>query len=167
MKEKNYANNKRRPNHPFSGTTLAKRRHLPLVDLYNRDKEVVGLAGYIKGLTVISIVPDINTKTCDIQTNRFAALAKEKNYPILTISYNDPTDITNWCHANNVDMTYLSDQAGHFAKASGLEMVENGKLARTVLLVDDDNQIQYIEIVADMRDEPNYDAVLAAADQLI
>ena len=46
-------------------------------------------------------------------------------------------------------------------------MVENGKLARTVLLVDDANQIQYIEIVADMRDEPNYDAVLAAADQLI
>jgi len=85
----------------------------------------------------------------------------------LTISFNDPTDITNWCHANNVDMTYLSDQAGHFAKASGLEMVENGKLARTVLLVDDANQIQYIEIVADMRDEPNYDAVLAAADQLI
>jgi hypothetical protein len=41
---------------------------------------------------------------------------KEKNYPILTISFNDPADITNWCQVNNVDMTYLSDQAGHFAK---------------------------------------------------
>lgn len=151
----------------LAGQPLQKGDRLPLVDLYNRDKEVVQLDNYIKGLTVISIVPDINTKTCDIQTKRFATLAKEKNYPILTISFNDPTDITNWCHANNVDMTYLSDQAGHFAKASGLEMVENGKLARTVLLVDDANQIQYIEIVADMRDEPNYDAVLAAADQLI
>lgn len=151
----------------LAGQPLQKGDQLPLVDLYNRDKEVVRLADYIKGLTVISIVPDINTKTCDIQTNRFAALAKEKNYPILTISFNDPADITNWCQANNVDMTYLSDRAGHFAKASGLEMVENCKLARTVLLVDDANQIQYIEIVADMRDEPNYDAVLAAADQLI
>lgn len=46
-------------------------------------------------------------------------------------------------------------------------MVEYGKLARTVLLVDDTNQIQYIEIVTDMRDEPNYDAILSAADQLV
>lgn len=151
----------------LAGQPLQKGDQLPLVDLLNRDQEIVQLADFIQGLTVISIVPDINTKTCDIQTNRFATLAKEKNYPILTISYNDPADITNWCQANNVDMTYLSDQEGHFAKASGLEMVEYGKLARTVLLVDDTNQIQYIEIVADMRDEPNYDAVLAAADQLV
>lgn len=151
----------------LAGDPLKEDDQLPLVNLLNREGEVVSLEDYIQGLTVVSIVPDINTKTCDIQTNRFAAIAKEKNYPILTISYNDPADISNWCQANNVDMTYLSDKEGHFAQASGLEMVEYGKLARTVLLVDASNQIRYIEIVPDMRDEPNYDAVLAAADQFI
>lgn len=151
----------------LAGQPLQVGDQLPLVELLDRDKEPVNLADYVQGLTIISIVPDINTKTCDIQTNRFAAIAKEKNYPIVTISFNDPADITNWCQANNVDMTYLSDQAGHFAKASGLKMVEYDKLARTVLVVDYTNQIQYIEIVADMRDEPDYDAVLVAADQLL
>ncbi len=45
-------------------------------------------------------------------------------------------------------------------------MAEDDKLARTVLVVDENKVIQYIEIVADMRDEPDYQSLLAAADQL-
>lgn len=139
---------------------------LPMVGLIDRDKQTVSLKDYINGLTVISIVPDINTKTCDIQTNRFAALAKEKDYPILTVSTNDPEDIVNWCQANNVDMVYLSDQHRQFADQSGLLMAEYDKLARTVLLVDGQGKIHYREIVSDMRDEPDYDKVIEAAEAL-
>lgn len=138
----------------------------PMVDLIDRDQQTVSLKDYVKGLTIISIVPDINTKTCDIQTNRFAALAKEKDYPIITISTNDPADIVNWCQANNVDMVYLSDVNRQLADKSGLLMAEYDKLARTVLLIDVDGKVHYREIVADMRDEPDYDQVLAAAEAL-
>lgn len=137
------------------------------VDLVDRREQAVKLFDFIEGLTVISIVPDINTKTCDIQTNQFASLAKEKNYPILTISTNSPDDIQNWCQASNVDMIYLSDINRHFSQASGLLMAEYDKLARTVLVVDQHKVIQYVEIVPDMRDEPDYQRLLAAADQLI
>lgn len=41
----------------LAGQPLQKGDQLPLVDLYNRDKEVVQLGNYIKALTVISIVP--------------------------------------------------------------------------------------------------------------
>lgn len=136
------------------------------VELVDRQHQPVNLFDFIDGLTVISIVPDINTKTCDIQTNQFASLAKEKNYPIITISTNSPDDIQHWCQASNVDMVYLSDINRHFSKAAGLLMAEYDKLARTVLVVDENKVIQYIEIVADMRDEPDYQSLLAAADQL-
>ena len=142
------------------GDTLAD------VELVDRQHQPVNLFNFIDGLTVISIVPDINTKTCDIQTNQFASLAKEKNYPIITISTNSPDDIQHWCQASNVDMVYLSDINRHFSKAAGLLMAEYDKLARTVLVVDENKVIQYIEIVADMRDEPDYQSLLAAADQL-
>jgi thiol peroxidase len=148
------------------GQQLAVGEQLPDVNLIDKDKTSVALADHIKGLTVISIVPDINTRTCNIQTNHFAALAKEKDYPILTISTNKPEDIVNWCHANDVDMVYLSDVNHEFADASGLLMAENGNLARTVFLVDATGKIEYMEIVADMREEPNYDAVIALADSL-
>ncbi|UUX33391.1 peroxiredoxin [Fundicoccus culcitae] len=148
------------------GQTLAVGDNLPNVELVDRDHQPVQLADFVKGTTVISIVPDINTKTCSIQTNRFNAIAKEKDYPILTLSTNSPDDIVNWCQANNVDMTYLSDQKHHFSDASGLLMEENGKLARTVLVVDENSKIHYIEIVPDMRDEPNYDLALQAAETL-
>ncbi|OYW69296.1 MAG: thiol peroxidase [Aerococcus viridans] len=148
------------------GQQLAVGDQLPDVNLIDKDKTSVALADHINGLTVISIVPDINTRTCNIQTNRFAALAKEKEYPILTISTNSPDDIVNWCHANDVDMVYLSDENHDLADASGLLMAENDKLARTVFLVDATGKIEYMEIVPDMREEPNYDAVIALADSL-
>ncbi len=94
------------------------------VELVDRQHQPVNLFDFIDGLTVISIVPDINTKTCDIQTNQFASLAKEKNYPIITISTNSPDDIQHWCQASNVDMVYLSDINRHFSKAAGLLMAE-------------------------------------------
>ena len=136
------------------------------VELLDRQHQVVHLFDYIEGLTVLSIVPDIQTKTCDIQTNRFASLAKEKNYPILTISTNSPDDIKYWCQASNVDMIYLSDEKRHFSHATGLLMAEYNKLARTVMVIDQHKVIQYIEIVADMRDEPDYQSLLAVADKL-
>lgn len=150
----------------LEGQPLAVGDQLPIVDLLDRDGHTVNLKDYLKATTVVSIVPDINTKTCDIQTNRFAAIAKEKNFPIITLSANDPSDIVNWCQANNVDMVYLSDKNGQFADQSGLRMVEYQKLARTVLVVDETGIIHYVEIVPDMRDEPDYDKVLQAAEAI-
>lgn len=148
------------------GQPLAVGDALPNVELLNQDRQAVQLGDYINGVSVISIVPDINTKTCSIQTSRFNQLAKEKDYPIITLSNNQPEDIVNWCSSNDVDMVYLSDLNGQFSEASGLLMAEYDKLARTVMLVDADGIIRYIEIVADMRDEPDYDKVLEAADKL-
>lgn len=93
-------------------------------------------------------------------------MAKEKNYPILTISTNSPDDIKYWCQASNVDVIYLSDENRHFSQAAGLLMAEYDKLARTVMVIDQHKVIQYIEIVADMRDEPDYQSLLAVADKL-
>ena len=135
------------------------------VELIDRQYQKVKLFDYINGLTVISIVPDINTKTCDLQTNRFASIAKEKNYPVITISTNSPEDIKNWCQAANVEMVYLSDTHRHFCQAAGLLMAEYDKLARTVLVVDSNKVVQYVEIVSDMRDEPDYQKLLEAAEK--
>lgn len=135
------------------------------VELIDRQHQKVKLFDFINDLTVISIVPDINTKTCDLQTNRFASIAKENNYPLITISTNSPEDIKNWCQAADVEMVYLSDMNRQLSHATGLLMAEYDKLARTVLIVDSDKVVKYVEIVSDMRDEPDYQKLLEAVEK--
>lgn len=72
----------------------------------------------------------------------------------------------NWCQAANVDMIYLSDVERHFSQVAGLLMAEYDKLARTVLVIDGQGVIKYMEVVPDMRDEPNYTEALEAAAKL-
>lgn len=148
------------------GPTIEVGDLLPNAQLIDRNHQKVELKDYLKGTTVVSIVPDINTKTCDIQTSRFASIALEQNYTFVTISTNSPEDIMNWCQAANVDMIYLSDVERHFSQAAGLLMAEYDKLARTVLVIDGQGVIKYMEVVPDMRDEPNYTAALEAAAKL-
>ena len=64
-------------------------------------------------------------------------------------------------------VTTLSDYKTHaFGEAYGVRIKELGLLARSVFVVDADGDIQYIQIVKETTDEPNYDEVLAAVKAL-
>ena len=116
---------------------------------------------------IISVFPNINTSVCSVQTRRFnQEAAAHKEITFLSISNNTPEEQANWCAAEGVDMTIVSDAKNEFGQLYGLVMAEANLLARSVFVIKD-GQIIYAEILPEMTDEPNYEKALQVADAAI
>ena len=116
---------------------------------------------------IMSVFPNINTSVSSVQTRRFnQEAAAHKEITFLSISNNTPEEQANWCAAEGVDMTIVSDAKNEFGQLYGLVMAEANLLARSVFVIKD-GQIIYAEILPEMTDEPNYEKALQVADAAI
>lgn len=135
----------------------------PNVTLTTRKGEDVELSKYIGDkLVVLSVVPDVTTSTCELQTKRFSDELESQDVVYLTISRNTVDEFNEWNEENDLDLVTLSDTKGEFGKEFGLEIDLGGseRLARSVFLVDTEGVIKYIQIVPEVADEPDYDETL-------
>src|SRR5699024_2278441 len=97
---------------------------------------------FAEKLTLISVVPSIDTGDCSTQTKKF----NEKDVK---------------------SMTMLSDyRYRDFGKNYGVLIKELGLLTRSVFIVDSNNKIQYVEYVSEATNEPDYDAALEKLKEL-
>ncbi|MEM9825270.1 MAG: thiol peroxidase [Planctomycetota bacterium] len=120
--------------------------------------------------TLISVVPSLDTPVCATQTKHFhealASIGDAIN--AVTISRDLPFAQARFCGAENVSMRTGSDYKDHgFGKAFGVEIDELGLLTRAVFVLDADGKVAYKEVVAEVTDEPDYDAALAAIRMLL
>ena len=122
----------------------------------------------LKGKPVlISVVPDIDTRICSIQTKRFNQEAgATADVAFLTISNNTKEEQSNWCAAEGVDMQMLRDVDNTFGEAYGLFIPEMGRLARAIFVVDKDGTLAYEQISQEISEEPDYSAALDKAKAL-
>lgn len=140
---------------------------MPDFTVLAKDGKKISLQDLPNAVTLLSIVPDINTPVCSIQTQKFNQ--KMDQFPqvnFLTISTNTISDQQKWCAAKGVkQMQLVSDQDHVFGKASGLLIPDKGILARSVWIIKA-GKIVYREIVKEITDEPNYEQALAALKKL-
>ena len=119
----------------------------------------------LKKTVLISVFPNINTRVCSLQTKHFnQEAAHHPEFGFLSISNNSAQEQRQWCAAEGVDMTILSDD-GSFGRAYGLLMETGplkGRLARAVFVIKA-GEIVYHEILKETSEEPNYQAALDAA----
>ena len=123
----------------------------------------------LKGqVTILSVFPDINTSVCDQQTRSFNEVASNiEGIRLVSVSRNTIEELNEWCAAKGLDMDMWSDTDREFAKAFGIYIPELDKLARSVFVLTEDNQVAYREMLAELTDEPNYDAAVEAAKDLL
>ncbi len=141
----------------------------PDATLTTRKGDDVKLASYFGDqAVVVSVVPDVQTRTCELQTKNFADKLAEQDVKFLTVSRNTVDEFNTWNEENDLDLTTLSDTKGEFGDAYGLEIDLGGdeRLARSVFLVDTDGVIQYVQIVEEIADEPDYEETLEAIKAL-
>lgn len=83
---------------------------------------------------------------------------------IVTVSMDLPPAQERWCQANSVaNLKTASDYFDHnFGLATGLRIKELGLLARSVVILDGDGVVRYLQIVPEVTDEPDYDDAIAA-----
>ena len=137
----------------------------------NNALEPVSLADYKDKVVIISAVPSLDTPVCDTQTRRFNqdAAALGDDVAILTISVDLPFAQARWCGAPGIDgVVTLSDHRDTaFGQAYGVLIKELRLLARSVFVLDKQGVVQYVQLVGEVAQEPDYDAALDAAKKLI
>jgi thiol peroxidase len=118
---------------------------------------------------IVATVPSLDTPVCDMETKRFNDEAsKLPNVEVVCISMDLPFAQKRWCDAANVDkvVTASDHRDASFGKNYGV-LISGGPLdrvlARAVFVIGPDNKVKHAEYVSSIADQPNYDAVLAAA----
>ena len=135
------------------------------------DLSPVQLSSYRGKVCIISVVPSLDTPVCDMQTRKFNEEAGNigDDVAILTISMDLPFAQARWCGAAGVEkVVTLSDhREAAFGAGYGVLIKELRLLARAVFVVDKEGKVQYIQLVKEVTEEPDYNAVLEAAKKLV
>ena len=120
---------------------------------------------------VISAVPSLDTPVCDIETRRFndEAAGLGAGVKLLTISMDLPFAQKRWCGAAGVEnlQTYSDHREAAFGLAYGVLIKELRLLARAVFVVDKGGWLQHIQLVKELANEQDYEAVLQAVRALV
>lgn len=121
-------------------------------------------------IRLISVVPSLDTGVCSDQTKRFSdeAASLGEDVEVLTISADLPFAQKRWTTVNQVDnLTTLSDHRDlSFGEAYGVTMQELRLLARSIFVVDKNDQVSYVEYVLEGTSHPDYDKALEAIKEL-
>jgi len=134
-----------------------------LVDGALKDVALHDFAGKRK---ILNVFPSIDTATCAMSVRQFNQRAAAlSNTVVLCISADLPFAQKRFCGAEGIDnVVMLSLMRGrNFGKDYGL-LLENGPLAgllaRAVIVVDEQDRVVHTELVAEIANEPDYDAAL-------
>jgi len=135
--------------------------------LVKTDLSVASLSDFAGSKLVLNIFPSIDTGTCATSVRTFNAKASSlENTKVLCISRDLPFAQKRFCGAEGLEnVINLSDfKTGAFGKDYGLEIVDGplaGLHSRVVIIIDENGVVKYAEQVAEIANEPNYEAALA------
>ena len=137
--------------------------------LLDNDLKPVKISDYKGKVVVLSVAPSLDTPICDMQTRRFnTEAAKLGQVSILTVSMDLPFAQKRWCGAAGIySVKTVSDhRTAAFGEAYGLLIKELRLLARAVMVIDKEGIIRYYQLVKEIGNEPDYEAVLAAVKKI-
>ena len=143
----------------------------PDFEVLDNDLTPVRLSSFKGNICVVCSVPSLDTPVCDMETRRFNEEAGKlgSDVRILTISMDLPFAQKRWCGAAGVDkvITLSDHRDASFGTDYGVLIKELRLLARAVFVLDREGTIRYIQTVDEVTNEPDYDAVLDAVNQLL
>jgi thiol peroxidase len=139
--------------------------------LVNKDLKDVSLSQFKGKRKVLSIIPSIDTPVCAESTRKFnAAAGSMRNTVVLVISADLPFAHARFCGAEGIhNVITLSTMRGRdFHKDYGVMITDvplAGLTARAVIVLDENDKVIHSELVPEIKQEPNYEAALAALQQ--
>lgn len=136
--------------------------------LVAKDLADVSLAQFAGKRKVLNIFPSIDTGVCAASVRRFNELAGQlQNTAVLCISADLPFAQARFCGAEGLEnvVTLSTLRSGDFLQEYGVAIADGalkGLAARAVLVIDENDNVVYGELVNEITHEPDYDAALAA-----
>ncbi|MBO4999904.1 MAG: thiol peroxidase [Bacteroidaceae bacterium] len=116
---------------------------------------------------VLNIFPSLDTGVCAMSVRRFNQMASElPNTTVLCISKDLPFAQSRFCTVEGIEnVVPLSDfrNTSSFGEKYGVLMKDGplqGLLARAVVVINPQGEVIYSELVPEITQEPNYEAIL-------
>ena len=152
------------------GEPLQVGQTLPDVHLPDRSLQMVDLKSLKGKVSILSIVPSLDTPTCEEQTHILSEENEglDQTTRLITLSRDLPFAQKRFAKNAKIDnVLFLSDyrDAG-FGNASGLLIEENRLLARAIMVLDREGIIRYLEIVPELSKLPDMRKVFDFARSL-
>ncbi|QEA58964.1 thiol peroxidase [Leuconostoc koreense] len=153
----------------LEGDPLKVGDEVPHFKLIDQNNEKIKTADLLGKVTLLSVVPDLNTDICSLQTRRFnQAVDQFTDVNFVTISTNTVAEQRDWCAAEGVqNMRMLSDEQESFGYATKLYVPDTGFDTRSIYIIDATGVVLYSQIVPEISDEPDYDAALTALSNVL
>ena len=136
----------------------------------NRDMSEFNLSDIDATVKLLVAVPSLDTKVCELETIRFNQEAdKLDDVRIVTISMDLPFAQERFCGQNGIDnIDVVSDyKYRDFGKKYGVLIDDLFLLNRSIFVLDENNEVVYVEYVKQNTDHPDYDGALEAAKKAL
>jgi thiol peroxidase len=154
----------------LTGEKLKTGNMLPTVLLPDLGLKMVDLQSFKGKVTLLSVVPSLDTPTCDKQTHILSEENKglDKIANLITISRDLPFAQKRFATKTKMqNITFLSDyRDAQFGKSTGLLIEENRLLARAIIILDPEGTVRYLEIVSELSKLPDMEKAMEFARSL-
>ncbi len=155
------------PCHTY-GTIPAKGTKAPCYSLVDKDLREISCMDYLDKRVVLNVFPSLDTEVCAMSVRRFnQEAAGLDNTVVICVSMDLPFAQKRFCSANDIENVEVASafRSPLFAQEYGLQMVDGplaGLLARAVIVLDEDRNVIYSQLVEEITKEPDYEAAIAA-----
>ena len=149
------------------GTFVTPGTKAPDFNLIKNDLSEYTLSENKGKYVVLNIFPSLDTGVCAMSVRRFNQMASElPNTTVLCISKDLPFAQSRFCTVEGIDnVVPLSDfrHISSFGEKYGVLMNDGplqGLLARAVVVINPQGEVIYSELVPEITQEPDYEAIL-------
>ena len=143
---------------------------LPTVRLPDLGLNMIALQSFKGKVTILSVVPSLDTPTCEKQTHILSEDNKglDQTANLVTISRDLPFAQKRFAKEANIhNLLFLSDyRDAEFGKSTGLLIEENRLLARAIIVLDREGVIRYLEVVPELARLPEMEKAFEFARSL-
>ncbi len=157
----------------LTGNGIKVGEQLRDVEVTQADLSLVNIA-HTKGegkVRIISVVPSLDTPVCEQQTHYLSERNKglDKMVELITVSVDTPFAQKRFAGEAKIgNVTFLSDYRGaEFGKTYGLFLKDPHILARSIMIVDKDNAVRYLQITPELTELPDMEEAFQFARSLI
>jgi thiol peroxidase len=151
-----------------AGSFPGKGDTAPDFTLTSKDLKDVSLKDLSGKRKVLNIVPSLDTPVCAKSTRIFNERAgAAANAAVLVISADLPFAMNRFCGAEGINnvVTLSTVRNRDFHARYGVDITDGplkGLTARAVIVLDENNRVLHSQLVPEIKNEPDYDAALAA-----
>jgi thiol peroxidase len=156
---------------PLAGTAVRLGEPLPSAIVTGGDLAAVDLGQNPGKVRIISVVPSVDTPTCEAQTHELSEKDRRlaEQVEMITVSMDLPFAQQRFAKEAKIsNVKFYSDyKSANFGTNNGLLIEPLHLLARAVIVVDKQNVVRYMQVVPELTELPDMPAAMNVAKSLL